>query len=78
MLFARRPLRAPDRFPPVNRQSEIYNLEWSLAGLLLPSVVRLHKVATLQRKLVDRKLGGLTPGDWSRVVLTLRQTCRSL
>ncbi len=52
--------------------------EWQQAGLLLPSVVRLHKVATLQRKLVDKKLGRLTPGDWSRVVLTLRDTCRSL
>ena len=51
--------------------------EWQQAGLPLPSVVRLHKVATLQRKLVDKKLGRLTPGDWSRVVLTLRQTCRS-
>ncbi len=51
--------------------------EWQQAGLLLPSVVRLHKVATLQRKLVDRKLGRLAPGDWSRIVLTLRQTCRS-
>ena len=51
--------------------------EWQQAGLPLPSVVGLHKVATLQRKLVDKKLGRLTPGDWSRVVLTLRQTCRS-
>ena len=52
--------------------------EWQQAGLLLPSVVRLHKVATLQRRLVDKKLGRLTPGDWSRVVLILRQICRSL
>jgi len=37
--------------------------EWQQAGLLLPSVVRLHKVATLQRRLVDKKLGRLTPGD---------------
>jgi mRNA interferase MazF len=51
--------------------------EWQQAGLLLPSVVRLHKIATLQRKLVDRKLGRLTSGDWSHVVLTLRQACRS-
>jgi len=36
--------------------------EWQQAGLLLPSVVRLHKVATLQRRLVDKKLGRLTPG----------------
>ncbi|MCX6844818.1 MAG: type II toxin-antitoxin system PemK/MazF family toxin [candidate division WOR-3 bacterium] len=52
--------------------------EWQQAGLLLPSVVRLHKIATLQRRLVDKKLGRLTPGDWSRVVLILRQVCRSL
>ena len=52
--------------------------EWQQAGLLLPSVVRLHKVAALQRSLVDKKLGRLTPGDWSRVVLTLRQVCKSL
>jgi len=52
--------------------------EWKQAGLLLPSVARLHKVATLQRGLVDKKLGRLAPGDWSRVVLTLRQICKSL
>ncbi len=52
--------------------------EWQQAGLLLPSVVRLHKVATLQRKLARKKLGRLTPGDWSRAVLTLRQTCKAL
>jgi mRNA interferase MazF len=52
--------------------------EWKQAGLLLPSVVRLHKVATLQRGLLDQKLGRLAPGDWSRVVLTLRQICKSL
>ena len=52
--------------------------EWQQAGLLLPSVVRLHKVATLQRRLVGKKLGRLTPGDWSRVILALRQVCQSL
>jgi len=59
-------------------QQDVVLDEWQQAGLLLPSVVRLHKVATLQRKLVDKKMGRLTPGDWSRVVLTLRQICRSL
>jgi mRNA interferase MazF len=52
--------------------------EWQQVGLLLPSVVRLHKVATLQRRLVNKKLGRLTPGDWSRVILALRQVCKSL
>jgi mRNA interferase MazF len=52
--------------------------EWQQAGLLLPSVVRLHKVATLQRRLVDKRLGRLTPGDWSRAISVLRQICQSL
>jgi len=52
--------------------------EWQQAGLLLPSVVRLHKVATLKRSLIDNKLGRLAPDDWSRVVLALRQICKSL
>jgi mRNA interferase MazF len=52
--------------------------EWQQAGLLLPSVVRLHKVATLKRSLIDDKLGRLAPDDWSRVVLALRQICKSL
>ena len=52
--------------------------EWQQAGLLLPSVVRLDKVATLKRSLIDNKLGRLAPDDWSRVVLALRQICKSL
>ena len=42
-------------------------IEWKLAGLLLPSVVRLHKLATLQKTLVERRLGVLTIKDTSRV-----------
>lgn len=41
--------------------------DWRQAGLLLPSVVRLHKIATLEKNLVDRKLGVLTANDWTRV-----------
>ena len=51
--------------------------DWRQAGLLLPSIARLHKVATLQKRLVGGRLGRLSPGDWSRVILTLRQTCRT-
>ena len=41
--------------------------EWREAGLLLPSVVRLHKVATLEKRLVETRLGTLTATDWARV-----------
>ena len=45
--------------------------EWREAGLLLPSVVRLHKLATLEKNMVDRKLGVLMTEDWARGRSTL-------
>ena|ERR1700722_20357519 len=37
--------------------------DWKGAGLLAPSVVRLHKIATLEKSLVQRKLGSLQGQD---------------
>ncbi|MBE9158428.1 type II toxin-antitoxin system PemK/MazF family toxin [Nodosilinea sp. LEGE 06152] len=37
------------------------------AGLLLPSVVRLHKLATLEKGTVSRYLGHLSAQDWAKV-----------
>jgi mRNA interferase MazF len=37
------------------------------AGLLAPSVIRLHKLATLEKALVRRRLGRLSGDDWSTV-----------
>ncbi len=31
--------------------------EWQAAGLKLPSVIRVHKIATLDSKLVEVKMG---------------------
>ena len=31
--------------------------DWTEAGLKLPSVIRLHKIASLDKKLIDKKLG---------------------
>ncbi len=41
--------------------------EWQREGLLAPSVARVHKLATLERRLVECKLGTLTPGDGAKV-----------
>jgi mRNA interferase MazF len=46
---------------------------WREAGLLLPSVVRVDKVATLEKRLVERRLGALTAGDWARVQAVIQQ-----
>ena len=48
-------------------------VEWQQAGLLLPSVVRVHKVAALEKRLVERRLGTLTSNDWAQVRARLQQ-----
>jgi mRNA interferase MazF len=30
---------------------------WKSSGLLLPSIIRVHKIATLDKILIDKKLG---------------------
>ena len=41
--------------------------EWRRAGLVLPSVARLNKLATLEKALVARTLGKLEPVDHKAV-----------
>lgn len=53
-------------------------IEWQQAGLLLPSVVRVHKVATLEKRLVERKVGTLTPSDWTQVRARIQQLWASI
>ncbi len=52
--------------------------EWQQAGLLLRSYVRVHKVATLEKRLVERKLGKLTPTDWAKVKAKIQQIWASI
>ncbi|PJH75015.1 MAG: growth inhibitor [Anaerolineae bacterium CG_4_9_14_0_8_um_filter_58_9] len=53
-------------------------VEWQQAGLLLPSVVRVHKVATLEKRLVERRLGTLTASDWAQVHAKVQQLWASI
>jgi mRNA interferase MazF len=46
--------------------------DWQVAALLAPSVVRLHKLATLDRSLFGRRLGHISPDDSRRVAAVLR------
>jgi len=41
--------------------------DWSSAGLLASSTVRLHKLATLEKSRVQRRLGRLSPRDRATV-----------
>jgi mRNA interferase MazF len=47
--------------------------EWQSAGLMLPSIVRIHKLATLQKNLIQRQLGHLTSNDWTNVQAAILQ-----
>jgi len=51
---------------------------WREAGLLLPSAARVHKLATLEKRLVERRLGAVTPDDWKRVHSRIRQLVDSI
>ena len=53
-------------------------IDWQQAGLLLPSVARVHKLATIEKCLVERRLGTLTPNDWKRVRVKIKQLWTSI
>ncbi len=48
--------------------------DWQGAGLLAPSAVRLHKLATLEKALIARRLGQVQPADFQRISAVMRQT----
>jgi mRNA interferase MazF len=48
--------------------------DWRGAGLLAASIVRLHKLATLEKDLIHRRLGSLQPLDRTQVSQAMRQT----
>jgi mRNA interferase MazF len=47
--------------------------DWKSAGLLAPSIVRLHKIATIEKSLVLRRFGTLTSSDRKLIGLSLAQ-----
>jgi mRNA interferase MazF len=48
-------------------------LNWQQAGLRLPSIVRLEKLATVEKSTVVKKMGQLAPEDWKKVKTVLKQ-----
>jgi mRNA interferase MazF len=47
--------------------------DWKEAGLLAPSTVRLHKLATLEKSLIQRSLGCIRSDDLAAVSLAVRR-----
>jgi mRNA interferase MazF len=46
---------------------------WRRAGLLLPSTVRLHKLATIEKTTIVRRLGVMKAGDRRQVSSVLQK-----
>lgn len=58
-----------------NTPFDVVLSDWKAAGLMAPSVARLHKIATLDKSLVQRPLGLLTSSDRVLVAAALAQLC---
>jgi mRNA-degrading endonuclease toxin of MazEF toxin-antitoxin module len=52
--------------------------QWQAAGLRLASVVRVEKLATIEKTTILRQLGRLHDADRPRVETALRQLCRQI
>jgi mRNA interferase MazF len=52
---------------------DIEIVDWRGAGLLLPSIARLHKLATLEKALAVRTLGRLQSADHQSVAKALTE-----
>lgn len=42
---------------------DIEIVNWKESGLLIQSTIRIHKIATINKKLIERKLGSLSKLD---------------
>jgi mRNA interferase MazF len=50
---------------------------WRQAGLLAPSIVRLHKLATLSKSRIQLQLGAIEAGDRKAISKVLSQIAKS-
>lgn len=60
-------LVAPATSHPARTRFDVRLNEWLKSGLRLPSIVRLEKLATVEKSTIVRKLGQVSPKDWEKV-----------
>ncbi len=53
-----------------NTKNDIFINEWEKAGLKLPSVIRVHKIATLDKELIDTNMGQINESTEMKVEKT--------
>lgn len=47
--------------------------EWKQAGLILPSIVRLHKLGTIDGSVIEKKLGVVHEKDWEKIQIVIKK-----
>lgn len=52
--------------------------EWEQAGLISPSIVRIHKLGTIEENVIEKKIGALDKKDWMNVRMTTRRLFREI
>jgi mRNA interferase MazF len=58
--------------------SDLVVSQWSKAGLRLPSIIRVAKLATLDKSCVERQLGRLAAEDLAKFGQTLAIVCQEI
>jgi len=58
---------------PFFSTADLANESWKETGLLKKSYIRLGKMATLQKDMVDKKLGQLLSADLTKIKQILKQ-----
>ncbi len=60
-----------------NTSYDIELKNWNKNGLKLPSVVRIHKIASLEKDMIDAKLGEIEDFVKTKVTTVINQLLRS-
>ena len=66
-------LAAPITSHVARTSFDVTVIQWQRAGLRLPSVVRVDKLATIEKTTIVRELGKMTPSDWGIIITALRR-----
>ncbi len=66
-------LVAPVTSQTARSPRDVAVVNWQRAGLRLPSIVRLEKLATVEKSTVIKRMGQLAPDDWNEMKTVLRQ-----
>jgi len=48
-------------------------VDWEKTGLILPSVVRIHKLGTIEESAIEKKIGALQKKDLTKVRTSVKK-----